>query len=207
MRAEQGVLGIPVMIEQEGFPVLLAVTFFAVLPKVGPMNVILLMAAVAVSRRLVFIQRPLVTTLAFYLPMVALQNIFRISIMIEEHRLPVTFGVAADAFLAEASLVCVVFLVTGKTIYRSFILIEVSLVTGFTLRPKMAPKQRVFCVQPMVKDDGLPVAFCMAGLALLSVAPLMLVVLLVAGVALHRSIFERRRRVTFLALNRFMLSN
>ena len=57
----------------------------------------------------------------------------------------------------------------------------------------------------MIEDDGLPIAFGMAGLALLSVTPFMLVVFLVACVTVHWSIFECVCRVTFLALGRFML--
>lgn len=72
MSAEQRVLGIPLMVEEDGFPDRLVVTFLAILSEVGSMNVVLLVTAIAVRRRLVFIERSLVATLAFGFSMVAL---------------------------------------------------------------------------------------------------------------------------------------
>lgn len=72
------------MVEEDGFPGILTVTLLALLPEVGSMNVILLVTAITVRRRLLFIEGPLVTTLAFCLSMVPLQWILRVSIVIEE---------------------------------------------------------------------------------------------------------------------------
>ena len=59
----------------------------------------------------------------------------------------------------------------------------------------------------MIEHDGLPVALGMTGFTLVSVAPFVFVVLLVARVAVHRGVFEGRSGVTFLALGGFMLSD
>jgi hypothetical protein len=72
MGAEQRVCGIPLMVEEDGFPGSLVVTLLALLSEVGSMNVVLLVTAIAVRRRLVFIEGPLVATLAFGFSMVAL---------------------------------------------------------------------------------------------------------------------------------------
>lgn len=52
----------------------------------------------------------------------------------------------SDAFLAKSPFMCVVFLVTGVTISGSLVLIELSFVTGFALRPKVSAEQRVLGV-------------------------------------------------------------
>jgi hypothetical protein len=72
MSAEQRVLGIPLMVEEDGFPDRLVVTLPAVISEIGSMNVVFLVTAKAVRRRLVFIERSLVATLASCFSMVAL---------------------------------------------------------------------------------------------------------------------------------------
>jgi hypothetical protein len=74
----------------------------------------------------------------------------------------------------------VVFLVAGGTIGGSLVFVQLSFVTGFAFGPKVSAEQQVLGVQLMVEDDGLPIAFGVACLALLSVTPFMLVVFLVA---------------------------
>ena len=59
----------------------------------------------------------------------------------------------------------------------------------------------------MVEDDGLPVAFGMAGSAPPSVIPFMSVVFFVAGVTVCRRVFEGGRRVALFALGGCMLSH
>lgn len=59
----------------------------------------------------------------------------------------------------------------------------------------------------MIEGDGLPIALRVAGLTFLSVRPFVLVVLLVAGIAGHRSVFEGRGQMAFLAVHLGMLSH
>lgn len=100
--------------------------------------------------------------------------------MSEKERFPVPFRVTADAFLAIAPFMGVVFLVAGVAIDGSLVLIELSLVAGFALRSKVSAEQRVLGVQLMIEHDGLPVTLGVAGFAFVPVTPFMLVVLLVA---------------------------
>lgn len=72
MSAEQRVLGIPLMVEEDGFPEDLVVTLLALLSEVGSMNVVFLVTAIAVRRRFVFIEGSLVATFASCFSMVAL---------------------------------------------------------------------------------------------------------------------------------------
>jgi hypothetical protein len=72
MLAEQRIFGVPIMIERWRFPLLLRMAFLAFLTKTGVMDVILFVAGITVRRRLVSIERALVTTLAFCSSMVSL---------------------------------------------------------------------------------------------------------------------------------------
>lgn len=69
---EQWILGVPLMVEEDGLPEDLVVTLLALLPEVGSMDVVLLVTAIAVCRRLVFVEGSLVATLASCFSMVAL---------------------------------------------------------------------------------------------------------------------------------------
>ena len=72
MSAKQRVLGVPPMVEQDGFPEDLVVTLLALLSEIGSMNVVFPMTAIAVRRRLVFIEGSLVATFASCFSMVAI---------------------------------------------------------------------------------------------------------------------------------------
>lgn len=146
MGAEQRVFGVPFMVEEHGFPDLFAMALLALFSEVGTMDVVVLVAAIAVCCRLVFIENSLVAALAPGFAMVAFQRIRRVSLVVEEQGLPVPFGVAADTFPAESPFMGVVVLVAGITVDRGLVLIELPLVTGFTLRPKVSAEQWVLGV-------------------------------------------------------------
>ena len=133
MLAEEGVLGVSIMIEGDRFPVLLVVTFLALRPKVGSMNVVFLMAGIAVGRCPFLVERACVASVAFRLPVVALQQIRGITIMLKEHEFPVPFGVTAFTLLGKLPLMLVVLLVAGVAVGRSLILIQVPLMAGLAL--------------------------------------------------------------------------
>ena len=75
MFANKRVLRVLVVVEGHGFPGLFAMAFLAFLPEGGPVDVVFLMAGIAVGRRLILIQRTLVATIAFCLPMIALERV------------------------------------------------------------------------------------------------------------------------------------
>jgi len=72
MSAKQRVLGVPLMVEEDGFPEDLVVTLLALLSEVGSMNVVFLVTAIAVRRSFVFIEGSLVATFASYISKEAL---------------------------------------------------------------------------------------------------------------------------------------
>ena len=59
----------------------------------------------------------------------------------------------------------------------------------------------------MIERDGLPIAFCVAGLAFLSVGPFVFVVFLVTGQTIQRRIFESGSQMTLLALDLGMFAH
>ena len=149
---------------------------------------------------------PRVAAVAFRLSMVSLQRIIRVAIMLEEKRLPVTFRMAGDTLLPEASLVWIVFLVATGTINRSLVLVEMPFVTRLACCPQVSSRQRVFRMEFVVEDDRFPIALCMTGPAFLPITSPMRIVLLMAGVTVCGSVLKRRCCVTLLAFDRFMLA-
>jgi hypothetical protein len=133
MLAEEWVFCVSIVIEGDCFPVVLVVTFLALRPKVGSVNVVFLMTGRAVGGCLLFVKRTFVASVAFRLPVVALQRIRGIAIMLKEHEFPVPFSVTTFAFLAETALMLVVLLVAGVAIDGSLIPIQEPLVTGLAL--------------------------------------------------------------------------
>ena len=131
MLTEKGKLCISIMIEGDRFPLFLVMTFLALHPKVGSMNVVFLMAGIAVGRCLLLVEGAGVASLACSLSVVALQQIRGITIMLKEQKFPATFGVTALTLLGKLPLMLVVFLVAGVAVGRSLILIQVPLMAGF----------------------------------------------------------------------------
>ena len=62
-------------------------------------------------------------------------------------------------------------------------------------------------MQVVVEGESLPIAFSVAGLALFPVQPFVHIVFLVAGVALHRGVFEGRRQMTLFAFDLGMFAH
>jgi hypothetical protein len=146
MLSDKRVLRVSIVIKENRFPVLLVMTFLALQSKVGPMNVVFLVAGIALGRSLVFIETACVATLAFRLAMVTLERIHGIPIVLKEQDFPIPFRVAALALFAETTLMLVVLLVAGVTIYRRLVLIEMPLMARVALGQKVTPSQWIFCV-------------------------------------------------------------
>lgn len=206
MLAEERVCGGTVMIKRKCLPALLYVALVTLLTKVRTVNVVFLMTGKTLRWRFLLIQLPLVAAVTFHLSMVSLQRIIRVAIMLEEQRLPVTFRMAGDTLLPEASLVWIVFFVATGTINRSLVLVEMPLVARFAFCPQVSSRQRVFGMEFVVKDDRFPIALCMTGPAFLPITSLMRVVLLMAGVTVCGSVLKRWCSVTLPAFDRFMLA-
>jgi len=73
MFADERVLGIPIMVEGDGVPVLLAMAGSAFLAKIHSMDILFFMAGKAIGRCLVLVQRALMTTVACRSPVIALE--------------------------------------------------------------------------------------------------------------------------------------
>ena len=108
--------------------------------------------------------------------------------MVEEQRLPIPFRVTAFTLLAETPFVDVVLLVAGAAVARGFVFVQLPGVTGFALCRLMLSPQRILRVVIMLKEHEFPTPFGVTALTLLGKLPLMLVVLLVAGIAVGRSL-------------------
>lgn len=86
-------------------------------------NVVFLVAGVAVIRGFDFVQLPGVAGLAFGRPMLPPQWILCIVVVLKQECFPVSFCMTACTLLGKLSLMLVVFLVTGITVGWSLILI------------------------------------------------------------------------------------
>ena len=75
MSANKRVLRVLIVIEGHGFPALFAMTLLAFLSEGGSVDVVFLMAGIAVGWCFVLIQRALVAAIAFRLPMIALERV------------------------------------------------------------------------------------------------------------------------------------
>jgi hypothetical protein len=75
MLAEQWIFGVPIVVEDQRFPVPLRMAFLAFLPEAGVVDVILFMAGITVRRGFLFVEWTLVTALAGHSPMVSLQRV------------------------------------------------------------------------------------------------------------------------------------
>lgn len=71
MSAQQRIRGVPIVLEMEGFPLLLLVAFVTPVSEASPVNIVSLMAGVTVGRRLVFEQGAAVAALALRASMIS----------------------------------------------------------------------------------------------------------------------------------------
>ena len=84
MGAEQRVLGVPFVVEENGLPSFFVVTLLALLPEIVPMDVIFLVTAIAIRCSLVFVEIALMATLAFCSSVVSLERILSVPFVIEQ---------------------------------------------------------------------------------------------------------------------------
>jgi hypothetical protein len=75
MLTEQRIFGVPIVVEDQRFPVPLRMAFLAFLPEAGVVDIILFMAGITVRRGFLFVEWALVTALAGHSPMVSLQRV------------------------------------------------------------------------------------------------------------------------------------
>ena len=108
--------------------------------------------------------------------------------MVEEQRLPTPFRMTALTLLVEAPLVDVVLLVAGIAVARGVVFVQLPGVAGLALCRPMLPPQRILRIVVVLKEEYFPIPFGVTAFTLLRKVPLMLVVLLVAGVAVGRSL-------------------
>lgn len=109
----------------------------ALLAKRAFVFVVLLVAGIADRRRFGLSHRSLVAAFAFSRFVFSYERILRVLGVIERRHLPICFGVAALADLAEHTLVVVVFLVAGKAIGFEVLLMQVADVAPLALRHLM----------------------------------------------------------------------
>ena len=143
MFANERKFRIPIVIEGHGFPALFAMTFLAFLSEGGAVDVVFLVAGVAVGRCLVFVQRVCVAAVAFRLLMIAPEGVRGVAIMFEQQDFPVPFGVAAFAGFTVAALMSVIFLVASVAVGRGLIFIQMPLMTGVAFGRAMSSPQGV----------------------------------------------------------------
>ncbi len=146
MLTDKRVLGVTIMIKENRFPFLLVMTFLAFQTKVGSMNIVFLVARVALGRGLFFIETACVATIAFCLAMVPLESIRRIPIMLKKQNSPVPFRVTTLTPFAISTLMFVVFLVASVAIHRRLVLIEMSFMARAALGEEVTPFQWILCV-------------------------------------------------------------
>lgn len=130
---------------------------------------------------------------------IALEQIGGVTVVIEEQRLPVPFGVAALALFAESPLVGIALLMAGVTVGRRLIFIEVPLMAGGAGGRDMLSPQWIPSVQLVIEGDCFPVVRPVASLTLFTVGPFMFVVLFVTGITIHWGILEGRRQMALFA--------
>ena len=126
-------------------------------------------------------------------------------VMIEAGTRPIFFAVAALAFHPQTTLVRVVGAMAGHAGHRQLFAVQRALVTAFTLCQAVFATQRVARFAVVVETDILPVLLGVAAFAARAVAPLMIVIFAVAGVATLRNPLEFLVAVAVLAFHIPML--
>ena len=120
--------------------------------------------------------------------MPAKEGVFGVSIMIESDRFPLLFLMTFLAFRPKVESMNIVFLMAGITVGRCLVLIERACVASAAGSLSVVALQRICGVTIMLKEHEFPIPFGVTALALVGKLSLMLVVLLVAGVAISRSL-------------------
>jgi hypothetical protein len=120
--------------------------------------------------------------------MLAQERVLGISIMIEGDRFPVLLVVTFLTLCPIVGSVNVIFLVTGIAVGRCLIFVQRAFMAAVAFRLPVVALQWISRSTIMLKEQDFPVPFGVTALALLAVTALMLIVLLVAGVAVDRSL-------------------
>jgi hypothetical protein len=105
-------------------------------------------------------------------------------VVLKEGHFPIPFRVTGFTFFGKLSLVLVVFLVTGQAGDRRGVLIERPFVTGLTPCREVLPSQRIFRIVVVLKEEHVPIPFCVTGLTFFGKLSLVFVVFLVTGITI-----------------------
>lgn len=184
--ALERILGVAIMVERNRLPALFQMTDPTLWPIVALMAIILRMASCAGGRRLVLVERALMTACTARRSVLPLERVFGVAVVVERDRFPVLFRVAAFARGPIVAFVYVVLPVAGDALDGECVLVWVAPVTAFALRLNVLPFEGIFGIPVMVEGEGFPILFRMTTLALLAEPSLVCVVLLVAGGAQGR---------------------
>lgn len=95
MLAEQRVFGVPIMIKRRRVPSLFRMALLAFLSETSVVDIVLLMAGVAIGRCFVFVQCAAVAPITLGPSVIAFERVGGIAIVLKEQDFPVPFGVAA----------------------------------------------------------------------------------------------------------------
>ena len=177
-----------IVIKVPEFPVSYAVAVLALRAQPAPVHIDVLVAGGAGCGRLVLIQPSRVAALASGSSVFPPQRIHRIVVVLKEEHFPIPFGVTAFTLLGKLPLMLVVFFVTGKTIDRRLVFVEIPCMARLALCRPVLPPQRIHRIVVVLKEEHFPIPFGVTAFTLLGKLPLMLVVLLMAGVAVDRSL-------------------
>ena len=181
MLGEQRILGLLCMVEQNFFPFSLDMATFAFGAKTAFVFIVFLVTGKTVHRQFFFGHIALVTATAFRGQMLAQQGIFGFFGMVEQDLFPALLKVTALAFLAEITLVRIIFLVAGKAGFLEFFFLYITLVTERAFQFFMFPEQGIFGLFCMVENDFFPAFFHVASFAFCPKVTLVLVVFFVTG--------------------------
>ena len=177
-----------VVIEVPDLPVSDAVAVLALRAQPEPVHIVLLVAGVAGRGRLVLIQPSRVAALARGGSMFPPQRIRRIVIVLKEEHVPIPFRVTGFTPLGKFPLMLVVLLMAGEAIDRRLVFVKMPRMTRLALCGSMLSPQRIRRIVVVLEEEYVPIPFCVTGFTLFSKLSLMLVVFLVAGVAVGRSL-------------------
>ena len=177
-----------VVVKVPELPTSQTVTILALRTQPAPMHVVVLMASVAGRGCLVLIEATGMATLTVCCAMLAQKWVFCVSIVIESDCFPFVLVVAFLALCSKVRSMNIVFLMARMAFGRCLVFVECACMATVAFRLSVIALEEVRSIPIMLKEQYLPVPFGVAALALLTETPLMLVVMLVAGVAINRSL-------------------
>lgn len=129
-------------------------------------------------------------TLASCCAMLAEECVLSVSIMIEGDRFPPLFVVTFLAFRPEVGSMHVVLLMAGIAVGRCLVLVKRAFVARLACGLSVVALQQIRGITIMLKEQELPVPFGVTAPTLLGKSPFMFVVLLMADVAVGRSLIS-----------------